>query len=212
MTTKAWVVALIKSAIITIVLIILCDHFLPEDKVMTKVIPLVIGALITNYIRKSYDGLFDIFNRKSEKPFLGVLIKTNHKSRRIIGFGSSCGNVVPAGHFKADHEVEVELNVIIQNESPYTVYEVDISYAPNQYSEKYTLIDKRENKLQPLEGNKHFDFTLRIMKHYYDVYASDVDQELYRIGKGISPLNGSKLIIKYKDSKHKAQVKTQVLE
>ena len=113
---------------------------------------------------------------------------------------------------KADYEVEVELNVIIQNESPYTVYEVDVSYAPNQYSEKYTLIDKRENKLQPLEGNKHFDFTLRIMKHYYDVYASDVDQELYRIGKGISPLNGSKLIIKYKDSKHKAQVKTQVLE
>ena len=95
-------------------LIILCDHFWPEDKVMTKVIPLVIGALITNYIRKSYDGLFDIFNRKSEKPFLGVLIKTNHKSRRIIGFGSSCGNVVPAGHFKADYEVEVELNVIIQ--------------------------------------------------------------------------------------------------
>lgn len=84
-----------------------------------------------------------IFSIANQKPFLGVLIKTNHKSRRIIGFGSSCGNVVSAGHFKADYEIEVELNVIIQNESPYTVYEVDVSYAPNQYSEKYTLIDKR---------------------------------------------------------------------
>jgi hypothetical protein len=50
------------------------------------------------------------------------------------------------------------------------------------------------------------------MRHYYDVYASDVDKELYQIGKGGSPLNGSELIIKYKDFKHKEQVKTEVLE
>lgn len=176
----------------------------------------IVGILLTIYLNKKQNKGAKLKKETEDsvqdEPYIGVSYKVSHTSRRIIGFGSSCGNVVPAGHFKADYEVEVELNVTIQNESPYTVYEVDVSYAPNQYSEKYTLIDKRENKLQPLEGNKHFDFTLRIMKHYYDVFASDVDQELYRIGKGIRPLDGSKLIIKYKDSKHKAQVKTQVLE
>ena len=40
----------------------------------------------------------------------------------------------------------------------------------------------------------------------------DVDKELYKIGKGISPLNGSKLNIKYLDSKHKEHIKTETIE
>lgn len=212
MNTKVWLYSIITYIVLTVGLILLFDHFLPDNKVISLIIPLIVSALITHFVRKIFDFIPDIFNRKAETPYLGVFIKVNHTSRRIIGFGSSCGKVVPAGHYRADHEVEVELNVTIQNESPYTAYELDVSYAPNQYSEKYTLIDNRENKLQPLEGNKHFDFTLRIMKHYYDVYASDVEKEVFRIGKGISPLNGSKLIIKFKDSRHKAQVKTEVIE
>ena len=215
MNTKTWFYSIITYVVLTVGLILLFDYFWPDNKVISLIIPLIIGALITHFVRKIFDFIPDIFNRKVEKPFLGVLIKVDHTSRRFTGYGASCGEVIQAGNFKANYEVEAELKVTIQNESPYTAYELDVSYAPNQYSQKYTLIDKRENKLQPLEGNKHVDFTLRIMNHYYDVFASDVDkdiQKLYKIGKDTSNLNGSKLIIRYKDSKHKAQVKTEVLE
>ena len=215
MNTKTWFYSIITYVVLTVGLILLFDYFWPDNKVISLIIPLIVGALITHFVRKIFDFIPDIFNRKVEKPFLGVLIKVDHTSRRFTGYGASCGEVIQAGNFKANYEVEAELKVTIQNESPYTAYELDVSYAPNQYSQKYTLIDKRENKLQPLEGNKHVDFTLRIMNHYYDVFASDVDkdiQKLYKIGKDTSILNGSKLIIRYKDSKHKAQVKTEVLE
>ena len=215
MNTKTWFYSIITYVVLTVGLILLFDYFWPDNKVISLIIPLIVGALITHFVRKIFDFIPDIFNRKVEKPFLGVLIKVDHTSRRFTGYDASCGEVIQAGNFKANYEVEAELKVTIQNESPYTAYELDVSYAPNQYSQKYTLIDKRENKLQPLEGNKHVDFTLRIMNHYYDVFASDVDkdiQKLYKIGKDTSILNGSKLIIRYKDSKHKAQVKTEVLE
>ncbi len=159
MNTKTWIYSIITYVVLTVGLILLFDYFWPDNKVISLIIPLVVGALITHFVRKIFDFIPDIFNRKGEKPFWGVLI--------------------------------------------------------NLYSQKYTLIDKRENKLQPLEGNKHVDFTLRIMNHYYDVFASDVDkdiQKVYKIGKDTSILNGSKLIIRYKDSKHKAQDKTVVLE
>ena len=173
---------------------------------MTKIIPLVVGALITHLIRKVYDFVFDVFNKNTVKPFLGVSISVDHASRKFIGYGASCGEIIQAGNFKANYEVEVELNITIQNESPTTIYEIDVSYTPNHYSNDYTFIDLRQNKLQPLEGNKHFDFKLRIMNVYYDVYAHDVDKDIhkiYKIGKDISLLNGAKFIIKYRDSQHK---------
>jgi len=120
MNTKAWIYSIIIYLVLTVGLILLFDHIWPDYKVMTKIIPLHVAALITQFARKSFDLIGDAFNRKSEKPYLSVLIKVDHKSRRIIGFGSSCGKVVPAGHYKADYEVEVELNITIQNESPYT--------------------------------------------------------------------------------------------
>lgn len=212
MSIKAWICAIVTSATLTIGLILLFDRIWPDKKVMTLIIPLVVGALITHFIRKAFDFIFDFYNRKKEIPYLGVLIKVDHTFRRITGYGVSCGEVIQAGHFKANYEVEVELNVTIQNESPYTAYGLNVNYTPNQYSKNYTLIDNRENKLQPLTGDDHFDFTLRIVRHYYDVYAFDVDKELYKIGKGISPLNGSKLNIKYIDSKHKEHIKTETIE
>lgn len=212
MSRKAWICAIVTSAAITVGLIFLLDYFWPNDKVMTKVIPLVVGALITHFIRKAYDFIFDLFNCRKEMPFLAVSLKINHTSRRMTGYGASCGDVIQAGNFRANYEVEVELNITIQNESPYTAYGLNVSYSPNEYSKNYTLIDNRENKLQPLAGDNHFDFTLRIMKHYYDVYSSDVDKEVYKIGKGISPLNGSKLTIKYLDSKHKEHIRTKIVE
>lgn len=179
---------------------------------MALIIPLAVGALITNFIRKAFDFIFDCFNCKKEIPFLGVLIRVDHTSRRMTGYGASCGKVIQAGNFKANYEVEVELNITVQNESPCTVYGLTVNYSPNEYSKNYTLIDNRENKLQPLAGDNHFDFTLQILKQYYDIYASDVDKEIYKIGKGISPLNGSKLTIKFHDSKHKEHIWTEIIE
>lgn len=215
MKMKAWVVSLIIATILTIGLIILCDHIWPEYKIMTKVVPLLVGAVITHMVRKYYDFITNILNLKTGDPFLGILIKVNHTSRRFIGYGASCGEIVHAGSFRANYEVEVELKIMLQNESANTAYEIEVSYTPNQFSKNYTLRDTRENKLQPLEGNKHFEFILRIVNHFYDVYASDVDdviRKIYKVGKEKSLLNGSKLNIKYKDSSHKAHIKTEVLE
>jgi len=150
-----------------------------------------------------------------EETYLGVAIKVDHTSRRMTGYGASEGSVIQAGHFKANYEVEAELTITIQNESQNTIYEVEVSYIPNQYTQKYTLTDIRDNKLQPLEGDKHFEFRLRIMNEYFDKYAQDVDNEfcsrINKVGKGVSLLNGSKINIRYKDSKHKAYTKTEVL-
>ena len=150
-----------------------------------------------------------------EALFLGVSMSLDHTSRRIIGYGASNGEIIQVGNFKANYEVEIELNVIIQNESLETIYEVAVDYVPNSFSATYKLIDTRQHKLQPLEGNKHFEFKLRINKMYYDVYAQDVDSEICqinKIGKGISPLNGAKFIIKYKNSKHEAHVVTETVK
>ncbi len=156
-----------------------------------------------------------IVESQSDETYLGIAVKLDHTSRRITGYGVSEGSIIQAGHFKANYEVEAELIVTIQNESPNTIYEVTVSYIPNQYTQKYALTDTRENKLQPLEGDKHFEFKLRIMNEYYDMYAQDVDKEfgsrVCKVGKGVSLLNGSKINIRYKDSKHKAYTKTEVL-
>lgn len=151
-------------------------------------------------------------NREQVEPYLGVSIETNNIYRKFIGYGASCGEVIQAGNYKADYQVEIELNIIIQNESSYTVYELDVSYIPNSYSKNYNIIDSRQNILQPLEGNKHIDFKLRIIKYYNDVYASDIDNETQKIGKETSPLNGSVLNIMYQDSKHKGHIITKDLK
>lgn len=76
-------------------------------------------------------------------------------------------------------------------------------------------MDERENKLQPLEGNKNVDFKIRIAKTYYDVYASYVDKdlhEIYKVGKSESLLHGSILIINYLDSRHKTYSRKEVIK
>lgn len=49
----------------------------------------------------------------------------------------------------------------------------------------------------------------------FDMYAQDVDQEfgnkVYMVGKGISFLNGSKIFIRYKDSKYREHTKTETI-
>lgn len=215
MSIKAWIFTIITYFVLCVLLILSFDRIWPDYKVVTKIVPLVVGALITHLIRKVYDFVFDVFNKNAAKPFLGVSISVDHASRKFIGYGASCGEIIQAGNFKANYEVEVELDITIQNESPTTIYEIDVSYTPNHYSSKYSFIDSRQNKLQPLEGNKHFDFKLRIMKVYYDVYVYEVNkdiQQIYKVGKGISLLNGSEIIVKYKDSKHKQHIKTEIIE
>lgn len=217
MNTKAWILSIIIYLVLTFGQIKLIYHFWPEGKEMMTIIPFIVSALITQFVRKIFDFIYDFFNCKKEKPFLGVLLKVDHTSRKFIGYGASCGEIIQAGNFKANYSVELELIVTIQNESPHTVYELEVSFVPNSYLSKYkyTLIDQRENKLQPLEGNKHFDFILRMDSAYYDVYAFDVDKDInkiYKIGKDISLLNGSKLTIKYRDSKHKLHTKIEVFE
>ena len=150
-----------------------------------------------------------------EETYLGVAIKVDHTSRRMTGYGASEGSVIQAGHFKANYEVEAELTITIQNESPNTIYGVEVSYIPNQYTQKYTLTDTRDNKLQPLEGDKYIEFRLRIMKEYYDMYAQDVDKEfgsrVCKVGKGVSLLNGSSICINYRDAKHNEHTITEVV-
>ena len=214
MKMKARALSILTYFVITILLILLFDHLSPDNKVWALIIPLVVGGLITHFIRKAFDFIFDAYNRTSEQPFWGVSFKVDNALRKFVAYGASCGRVIQAGNFKADYDLEVEMTITIQNESPYTAYNLNVSYLPNDYSKLYTLIDSRENKLQPLEGNGHVDFTLRIMSHYYDVYAFEVDkdiQQIYKIGKEESLLNGSKLVIKYCDAKHKEHIKTEVI-
>ena len=180
----------------------------------------IVGLILTVYFYKKQKRSTTLLTENSIQPeieetYLGVAIKVDHTSRRMTGYGASEGSVIQAGHFKANYEVEAELTMTIQNESQNTIYEVEVSYIPNQYTQKYTLTDTRDNKLQPLEGDKHFEFRLRIMNEYFDMYAQDVDNEfgsrINKVGKGVSLLNGSKINIRYKDSKHKAYTKTEVL-
>ena len=211
---KARALSILTYFVITILLILLFDHLWPDNKVWALIIPLVVGGLITHFIRKAFDFIFDAYNRTSEQPFWGVSFKVDNALRKFVAYGASCGRVIQAGNFKADYDLEAGMTITIQNESPYTAYNLNVSYLPNDYSKLYTLIDSRENKLQPLEGNGHVDFTLRIMSHYYDVYAFEVDkdiQQIYKIGKEESLLNGSKLVIKYCDAKHKEHIKTEVI-
>lgn len=214
MNTKARILSIITYVVITILLFLLFDYIWPDNKVWTLIIPLVVGGLITHFIRKAFDFIFDAYNRNSEQPFLGVTFKVDNALRKFVAYGASCGRVIQAGNFKADYDLEVELTITVQNESPFTAYNLNVSYLPNDYSKLYTLIDSRENKLQPLEGNGHMDFTLRILSHYYDVYASEVDKDIhkiYKVGKEVSLLNGSKLEIKYRDTKHKEHIKTKII-
>lgn len=177
----------------------------------------ILGIVLTIYFAKRQtknDKLKqeEDTNDESEEAYLGVSVKVNHSSRNFVGYGASCGEVIQAGNFKANYEVEAELTITIQNESPNTIYKVEVGYIPNDYSKRFTLVDSRQNKLQPLEGNKHFEFILKIKNEYYDMYAHDVDKdlrELYKVGKDVSILNGSKVIIKYLDSKHKEHTKTE---
>ena len=217
MNAKARFLSLITYVVLCATLIFLFDRIWPDNRVWTTVVPLVVGGLITHFIRKAYDFIFDYFNWSKVEPFIGISYKVSHTFRKMIGYGTSCGEVITAGHYKANYEVELELMVTIQNESIETIYELEVSFVPNSNLSKYKcfLIDQRENKLQPLEGNKHIDFVLRMNSTYYDVYAYDVDKEIQKIneiGKGISPLNGSVLNLKYRDVKHKAYSKTNVIE
>lgn len=214
MNTKAWICAIITYLVLCVALIFLFDKLWPDNKVLTTIIPLLVGGLITHFIRKAFDFILELYNKNEIIPYIGVSIKVDYAFRRMTGYGASEGRIIQAGHFKANYEVETELIVTIQNESPVTIYELEVSYNPNNYTKQYTLIDNRENKLQPLEANKHFEFRLRIMNHYYDVYYQEVDKDIrkiYKVGKDISLLNGSKLNIKYLDSKHKVHFKTEVI-
>lgn len=215
MFKKAWIYSIIVYALITAGLIFLFDSLWPENKVWTLIIPFVVSGLITHLIRKLFDFIADSFKQKSEEPVLGIIIKADNAFRRFVGYGASCGEVIQAGNFKSDYELEADLDVIIQNESSTAVYGLNVGFTPNQYSANYTLIDSRENKLQPLEGNKNVDFKIRIAKTYYDVYASDVDKdlhEIYKVGKSESLLHGSELIINYLDSRHKAHSRKEVIK
>ena len=214
MNKKGWIYALCIYVVLTGSLIYLFNRCWPNEKVTTSISAIIVGALITNLIRKVYDIIFDFFTKKTIEPYLGVSIHVDHSQRRFTGYGASCGEIIQAGNFRANYDFEADLIITIQNESIETVYEVEVSFIPNNYSNRFTLIDSRQNKLQPIEGNKHIDFTLRITKTYNDVYASDVDKdihELYKIGKYASLLNGSKICIKYKDSKHREHTKTETI-
>lgn len=176
----------------------------------------IVGLILTIYFYKKQkksanNTIIDVLS-ESDKPFLGVSIKIDHVLRKFVSYGASEGEIIQAGNFRANYEVEAELTIIIQNESPNTVYGLEVSFMPNEYFKNCKLIDSRQNKLEPLEGNKHCDFQLRITKSYYDLYASEVDKdikEIYKVGKGTSLFSGSSFFIKYKDSKHREHTKTE---
>ena len=179
--------------------------------------PLVVGGLITHFVRKVFDFIFDYYNRSRVEPSLAVLIKVDNSFRKFVGYGASNAEIIQAGNFKANYEVEVELTVTIQNESPDTIYGLEVSFVPNVKLSRYnyTIVDPRNNKLEPLEGNDHFDFKIRLMTNYYDVYASEVDKELrqiHHVGKGLSPLSGSVLNVNYRDSKKKTYNKSEIIK
>ncbi len=149
---------------------------------------------------------------ESDEPHIGVSIQIDHVLRKFVSYGASEGEIIQAGNFRANYEVEAELTIIIQNESPNTVYGLEVSFMPNEYSKNCKLMDSRQNKLEPLEGNKHCDFQLRITRLYYDLHASEVDKDIkdiYKVGKGTSLFSGSSLFIRYKDSKHREYTKTE---
>lgn len=180
----------------------------------------IVGVILAIYLYRKQKRDTIVSTEKNEQPeldetFLGVYLKVDHTFRKITGYGASEGDIIQAGHFNGNYEVEAELTITIQNESHNTIYAVEVSYIPNQYTQKYTLVDTRDNRLQPLEGNKHFEFKLLIKNEYYDMHAQDVDKEfgskIYMVGKGVSLLNGSKVCIKYKDSKHREHTKTETI-
>lgn len=218
MIKKSWFYTIITYLFLTVALFLLFDYIWPDSALLSKVVPFVASALITHFIRKIFDFIYEFFNRNTEQPIFGILISVDYTSRRFLGYGASCGEIIHAGNFKANYEVELGLIITIQNESPNTVYELNVTYTPNNYFNNVKLIDTRQNKLQPLEGNKHIEFKLRIMKNYYDVFASDVDKEVQKLskiikeGKEVSLLQGSKLEISYKDIKHKKHTKTEILK
>lgn len=217
MKAKAWILSLVTYVLLSIGLIFLFDWIWPNNKVWTTVVPLIVGGLITHFLRKAFDFIFEYYNRDKAEPVLAVSIKVDNSSRSFTGYGASNGEVIQAGNFKANYEVEVELKVTIQNESPDTIYGLEVGFVPNSNLSryKYTIIDPRENKLQPLEGNDHIDFKLRLINNYYDVHASEVDKELqqiYQFGKGPSLLSGSVLNLKYRDSRQKTFSKSEIIE
>lgn len=177
----------------------------------------VVGLILAVYFyKKQNNGA----NKKSDndilsefdEPYLGISIKIDHVLRKFISYGASEGEIIQVGNFRANYEVEAELTIIIQNESPNTVYGLEVSFMPNEYSKNCKLMDSRQNRLQPLEGNKHCEFQLKITKLYYDLHASEVDKdikEIYKVGKGTSLFSGSSLYIRYKDSKHREYTKTE---
>lgn len=179
----------------------------------------IIGIILAVYFYKKQQNSTKLKKEtdacpEETEPYLGVSIKVDNVFRKFAGYGASCGDVIRIGNFKANYDVEAELIITIQNESLNTAYELEVSYTPNNYSNNYKLIDTRQNKLQPLEGNKHFVFKLRIMQVYYDVYYQDVDKDIHEInqvGKGTSILSGATINISYRDSKHKLHSKTEVL-
>ena len=132
MNAKARILSLVTYAVLSATLIFLFDWIWPDNRVWTTVLPLVVGGLITHFIRKAYDFIFDYFNRNKAEPFLGISFKVGHTSRRMIGYGTSCGEVIQAGYFKANYEVELELTFTIQNESTETIYELELFFFQTQ--------------------------------------------------------------------------------
>lgn len=216
MKAKAWILSLVTYVVVSVGLIFLFDWIWPDNRVWTTIVPLVIGGLITHFVRKLFDFIFEYFNRDKSEPVLATSIKVDNSSRRFLAYGASNGEVLQAGNFKADYEVQVELRVTIQNESLDTIYGLEVSFVPNSKLSryKYTIIDPRENKLQPLEGNDHIDFKLRLINNFYDIYAQEVDKELrqiHQLGKGPNLLSGSVLNLKYRDAKQKKYDRTIVI-
>lgn len=215
MNRKVWIRTIITYVVLTVALIFLFDYLCPKNKVWTLIIPFVVSGLITHFIRKVFDFIYDAFSSNTTDSFLNISVKIENSSRRFLGYGASCGEVIQAGNFKADYEVEVELDITIQNESNNIIYGLNIGYTPNQYSNNYTIIDSRENKLQPLEANKNIEFRVRIEKMYHDVYAHEVDKDIrkiYKMGKDVSLLHGSEIIVNYLDSRHKKCCKKEIIK
>lgn len=213
MKAKARILSLVTYVVVSVGLLFLFDWIWPDNRVWTTIVPLIVGGLITHFVRKLFDFIFDYFNRDKSEPVLATSIKIDNSSRMFLAYGASNGEVLQAGNFKADYEVQAELTVTIQNESPNTIYGLEVNFVPNSKMSRYksTIIDPRENKLQPLEGNGHIDFKLRLINNFYDVYAHEVDKELrqiHQLGEGPSLLSGSVLNLKYRDAKQKKYDRT----
>ena len=216
MKAKAWILSLVTYVVLSVGLIFLFNRIWPDNRLWSTIIPLIVGGLITHFIRKLFDFIFDYFNHDKSEPVLATSIKVDNSSRRFLAYGASNGEVLQAGNFKADYEVQAELTVTIQNETPDTIYGLEVNFVPNTKMSRYksTIIDPRENKLQPLKGNEHIDSKLRLINSFYDVYAHEVDKELrqiHQLGKGPSLLSGSVLNVKYRDAKGKTYNKSEII-